>query len=148
MASDQNQPIMTLGQLLPQNFPMAEHSQLPIKGLTLDSREVRPGYVFVAIKGLQFHGKTFIPQAEASGAAAILIDAVDKIGDGKVPVVGVAGLNRELSAIASRFYANPSQRLPVIGVTGTNGKTTCTQLLAQALAYLQQPCGIVVTLGS
>ena len=148
MASDRSQLMMTLGQLVPQNFLVAADSQLPIKGITLDSREVQPGYVFAAIKGLKLHGKTFIPQAEAKGAVAILVDAMDKIKDAGVPVIGVTGLDRGLSAIAGRFYANPSQKLPVIGVTGTNGKTTCTQLLAQALAYLHQPCGVVGTLGS
>ena len=136
---------MSLNQLLPQ----AEAGVL-IRELTLDSRAVKPGDLFLAIPGAQHDGRAHIADAVARGAAAIAYEAegasVAPIGD--TPLVAIKGLAAQLSAIAGRFYGEPSRGIELIGVTGTNGKTSVSQLLAQALDLLGQRCGIVGTLGN
>ena len=140
---------VTLGHLLP-GVALAPHlATIPVAGLTADSRTVKPGYVFVAMAGWQHHGKLFIPQAEARGAVAVLVDKRDDCDNPatSLPLIAVDHLRQALSGIAGRFYAEPSVGIPLIGITGTNGKTSCVQLLAQALAHLDKPCGVMGTLG-
>ncbi|AQZ34887.1 UDP-N-acetylmuramoyl-L-alanyl-D-glutamate--2,6-diaminopimelate ligase [Pseudomonas sp. LPH1] len=136
---------MPLNQLLP-----AAESSVLIRELTLDSRKVRPGDLFLAVPGTQQDGRVHIADAIARGAAAVAFEA-----EGAAPMhaesavlVPVRGLAGQLSAIAGRFYGEPSRALHLIGVTGTNGKTSVSQLLAQALDLLGQRCGIVGTLGT
>ncbi|MEN4751827.1 MULTISPECIES: UDP-N-acetylmuramoyl-L-alanyl-D-glutamate--2,6-diaminopimelate ligase [unclassified Pseudomonas] len=123
---------------------------LLIRELTLDSRKVRPGDLFLAIPGLKVDGREHITDAIAHGAAAIAYE----VGGAKVlpitdiPMIPVKGLAAQLSDIAGRFYGDPSRNLNLIGVTGTNGKTSVTQLVAQALDKLGQHCGIIGTLGT
>lgn len=123
---------------------------LLIRELTLDSRKVRPGDLFLAIPGLKLDGREHITDAIAHGAAAIAYEAegakVLPITD--IPMIPVKGLAAQLSDIAGRFYGDPSRNLNLIGVTGTNGKTSVTQLVAQALDTLGQHCGIIGTLGT
>ncbi len=156
MTSKTYETTQQLHQLLPMiDFLSDEVHQkaagIVVKDLTIDSREIKSGSVFVAMQGLHAHGKDFIDQAVLNGACAILVDAGDEListsVDIAVPVIGVPQLEQALSNIAGRFYHCPSRNLPVIGITGTNGKTTCSQLLAQALACLHQPCGVMGTLG-
>lgn len=119
-----------------------------IGGITLDSRRVARGDLFVAVPGGQHDGRAFIADAVRRGAAAVVYDAdgfeAPALG---VPAVGVRDLEKHVSRIADRFYDSPSRRIGVIGVTGTNGKTTCTQLLAQALDRPSRRCGVIGTLG-
>lgn len=121
-----------------------------IRELTLDSRNVRPGDLFLAIPGLRVDGRDHIADALQRGAAAVAYEAegsiVLPITD--VPLIPVKGLAAQLSDIAGRFYGDPTRRLNLVGVTGTNGKTSVTQLVAQALDLLGQHCGIVGTLGT
>lgn len=136
---------MPLNQLLPQ----AQGSTL-IRELTLDSRKVRPGDLFLAIPGALSDGRTHIADAIARGAVAVAYEATDadvaeRAGAEFIPIKGLAG---QMSAIAGRFYGEPSRALRLIGVTGTNGKTSVSQLLAQALDRLGERCGIVGTLGT
>jgi len=120
-----------------------------VRGLQTDSRRVQPGDLFLAVPGMVMDGRDYIGDAVASGAAAIVYET----GDGfalratPVPVFGVSGLRNQIGVIAERFYGSPSRRLVVIGVTGTNGKTTCTQLLAQALDQAPRRCAVIGTLG-
>lgn len=125
-----------------------------VGGLAVDSRRVRPGDVFFAAPGMSADGRTFIREAVARGAAAVVYEAADGFRPGAlgadVPLLGVAGLRARLGTIADRFYGSPSRRLTVIGVTGTNGKTTCSQILAQALdnnAQGARRCAVIGTLG-
>jgi UDP-N-acetylmuramoyl-L-alanyl-D-glutamate--2,6-diaminopimelate ligase len=136
---------MPLNQLLPQ----ASGATL-IRELTLDSRKVRPGDLFLAVPGLAQDGRDHIADAIARGATAVAYEAegssvVSAKGAELVPLRGLAG---QLSAIAGRFYGEPSRGVRLVGVTGTNGKTSVSQLLAQALELLGERCGIVGTLGS
>ncbi|WP_435605956.1 UDP-N-acetylmuramoyl-L-alanyl-D-glutamate--2,6-diaminopimelate ligase [Pseudomonas knackmussii] len=136
---------MSLNQLLPQ----AEDSVL-IRELTLDSRAVKPGDLFLAIPGALHDGRAHIADALARGAAAIAYESEGASGlpSGATPMVAIKGLAGQLSAIAGRFYGEPSRGIDLVGVTGTNGKTSVSQLVAQALDLLGQRCGIVGTLGS
>ncbi|MFC0711650.1 UDP-N-acetylmuramoyl-L-alanyl-D-glutamate--2,6-diaminopimelate ligase [Azorhizophilus paspali] len=137
---------MPLNQLLPQ-----AETELLIRELTLDSRQVRPGDLFLAVPGSQQDGRAHIPDALARGAAAVAYEVAGAplfADDGGVPLVPIKGLVGQLSAIAGRFYGEPSRALCLIGVTGTNGKTSVSQLLAQALDLLGERCGIIGTLGN
>ena len=118
-----------------------------INGLTMDSRDIKPGYLFVAVPGLTTHGRQFVAQAINRGACAVLVDKADATIDCAVPVIGVPDLKNYLSIIAGRFYQQPSLQIPVYGITGTNGKTTCAHLMAQCLAVNDVSCGVVGTLG-
>lgn len=137
---------MWLSELLKGIAPVAEDRRLT--GLSLDSRELSAGEVFIALSGAKQHGLTHAGPAIARGACAVLFDPTgggkDMIGQfGGVPLVPVENLSLWLGEIASRFYDNPSRRLDVIGITGTNGKTSCSQFLSQLL----EACGIIGTLG-
>ncbi|MBI3899175.1 MAG: UDP-N-acetylmuramoyl-L-alanyl-D-glutamate--2,6-diaminopimelate ligase [Gammaproteobacteria bacterium] len=119
-----------------------------VQALTLDSRAVSTGALFVALPGARHDGRTFLTDVAARGVAAIVYEANDFVPSVlPVPAIGVHGLADHLGTIADRFYDAPSRRLVVVGVTGTNGKTTCTQLLAQALDRPPRRCGIIGTLG-
>jgi UDP-N-acetylmuramoyl-L-alanyl-D-glutamate--2,6-diaminopimelate ligase len=136
---------MPLNHLLPQ-----AGSDVLIRELTLDSRKVRGGDLFLAVPGLQFDGRDHIQDAVARGAAAVAYEAegLDQSLTGNAVMVPVLHLAEQLSAIAGRFYGEPSRSLRVVGVTGTNGKTSVSQLIAQALDRLGEPCGIIGTLGT
>ncbi len=136
---------MPLNQLLPQ----AESSTL-IRELTLDSRNVRPGDLFLAVPGGAQDGRHHIADAIARGAAAVAYEAAGaaQMRDSAAALIPLKGLADQLSAIAGRFYGEPSRALHLVGVTGTNGKTSVSQLVAQALDLLDERCGIVGTLGS
>jgi UDP-N-acetylmuramoyl-L-alanyl-D-glutamate--2,6-diaminopimelate ligase len=120
-----------------------------VTGLTADSNAVKPGDAFVALRGATTHGLRFAMQAEAAGAVAILFDppAPDSL---TLPATTVAidGLRARLGRIADRFHGQPSKALSVTGVTGTNGKTSTVQLLAQALNLRGEVAGSIGTLGA
>ena len=136
---------MPLNQLLPQAA-----SDTLIRELTLDSRKVRPGDLFLAVPGYQQDGRVHIADAIAHGAAAIAYEAegAAKMTAASAELVPVRNLAGQLSAIAGRFYGEPSRGLHLVGVTGTNGKTSVTYLIAQALDRLGERCGIIGTLGT
>ncbi|MDX1724146.1 MAG: UDP-N-acetylmuramoyl-L-alanyl-D-glutamate--2,6-diaminopimelate ligase [Pseudomonas sp.] len=136
---------MPLNQLLPEAA-----SAVLIRELTLDSRKVRPGDLFLAVPGSQQDGRVHIADAIARGAAAVAYEAegAPAMTASSAELVAIKGLAGQLSAIAGRFYGEPSRRMHLVGITGTNGKTSVSQLLAQALDLLGQRCGIVGTLGN
>ena len=119
-----------------------------INDLSLDSRKIKPGDAFFALSGAHQHGLNYAGQAIANGASAVIYDPADvdlsKIADmGQVPKAAIPNLDEHLGYIAAKFYGDPSRHLDVIGITGTNGKTTCSQLIAQALP----DSGVIGTLG-
>lgn len=136
---------MPLNQLLAQ----AESSVL-IRELTLDSRAVKAGDLFLAVPGLHSDGRNFITDAVKRGAAAVAYEAegAPVMRDSACTLLPIRGLAGQLSMIAGRFYGEPSRALRLIGITGTNGKTSISQLLAQALERLGEPCGVIGTLGN
>lgn len=141
---------VTLAHLLPAGLP-ASAGALPVAGLTLDSRKVSAGDVFVALAGVRADGRQYINDAINRGAVAVLVDADANPEEiqwlDKVPVIAVNQLAQSVSAIAARFYQQPTQAMKVIGVTGTNGKTTCSLLLAQLFAVINGRAGVMGTLG-
>ncbi len=161
----------SLAKLLAGLAQVAPRDERDITGLCLDSRRVGDGDLFIAVPGERHDGRDYIRQALARGAAAVLCES-DASGDsaqrksradnparregdaagcpvrGDAPVFAIADLQQGVGAIAARFYAHPSAAMRVIGITGTNGKTTCAWLLAQALDALGQRCGVLGTLGA
>jgi UDP-N-acetylmuramoyl-L-alanyl-D-glutamate--2,6-diaminopimelate ligase len=126
--------------------------EIEIAGLALDSRKVAPGEVFVAVQGSVSHGIEFAPQALANGCVAILWEPVtglvppSDLGD-STQLVAVPQLSQRLGELAARLYRHPSQDLTVIGVTGTNGKSSCVHFIAQSLESAGRRCGTLGTLG-
>lgn len=120
-----------------------------VTGLALDSREVAGGELFLAYPGSRLDGRSFVDEALTRGAAVVAYDPNGfDYRDDRAPGVAVDDLAGKVSEIAARFYQRPSQDLYVIGITGTNGKTSCVHFLAQALAWLQVPVRMIGTLGS
>ncbi|MDD5033851.1 MAG: UDP-N-acetylmuramoyl-L-alanyl-D-glutamate--2,6-diaminopimelate ligase [Methylococcaceae bacterium] len=111
---------------------------LTVSGLCHDSRRVRPGDLFFALAGSRSHGMRFAAQAEACGACAVVYDPVrggeewagSQTG---IPCVAVPQLDQKMGLVADRFFGEPSRHQRVIGVTGTNGKTSCSHFIADAL---------------
>ncbi len=134
-----------LRELLAGLVAVSDAQNREIRGLSSDSRRVESGDLFLALPGLRADGRKFIDDAIARGTAAVVYedDARPLPRDTKVPVIPVADLRLRAGVVADRFYDSPSRDLVVIGVTGTNGKTTCTQLLAQTL----DRCAVIGTLG-
>ena len=122
---------------------------LGVRRLTNDSRALEAGDTFVAYPGQARDGRDFIAQAVANGAASVLWERGRFQWDSRwrLPNHGVPELRRHAGEIASRVYGNPSSRLRVVGITGTNGKTTCSQWIAQALTSAGRRCAVIGTLG-
>jgi UDP-N-acetylmuramoyl-L-alanyl-D-glutamate--2,6-diaminopimelate ligase len=126
-------------------------SECDILGLQNDSRNVKPGYLFIAYPGEAADGRLFIEQAIRAGASAIVYESehlpLTVSLPTTIPCVPVVDLVKKLSAIASRFYGYPTRALSVTGVTGTNGKTTIAYQLAQAYGLLGEKAAYIGTLG-
>ncbi len=120
---------------------------LPITGLTADSRAVRPGDLFVAASGTQVDGLDFVPQALAQGAVAVVASRAVELPPG-VGFVGVPDVAAAKPLLADRFFGHPSGRLKVVGITGTNGKTTTAEILRSMLTMDGRDSGLVGTLGA
>jgi len=133
---------------------VAAPAGLVVSDVTLDSRAASPGALFLACKGRTHHGLAFAEQAIAGGARAVLYERNDEDGDQPLPrfgpgvfVAAVPRLGQRAGIIADRFFGAPSLALTVAGITGTNGKTTCAWLLAQALQLCGRPAAYMGTLG-
>jgi UDP-N-acetylmuramoyl-L-alanyl-D-glutamate--2,6-diaminopimelate ligase len=116
-----------------------------INALAFDSREVKPGTLFVAVKGLTHDGHDFIEKATESGASAIVCEQMPGSLNENVCYVQVADSNKALGVIASNFYNNPSSSVSLIGITGTNGKTTIATLLYKLFQNAGEKCGLIST---
>ncbi|HYX73324.1 MAG TPA: UDP-N-acetylmuramoyl-L-alanyl-D-glutamate--2,6-diaminopimelate ligase [Steroidobacteraceae bacterium] len=123
--------------------------ELMVSDLTLDSRAATPGSLFLAARGQSHHGLAFAPEAVARGARAVLYEpeAPTVPLPAQVFLAPVPELTARAGLIADRFFGAPSERITVAGITGTNGKTTCAWLLAQALQRCRRQCGYLGTLG-
>jgi len=110
-----------------------------ISGITLDSRAVQQGWLFIAVPGARTDGRAYIAGAYSRGAVAAVYEVNGFETDARnANAIGVRGLRQHVGTIADRFFEAPSRKLKVVGVTGTNGKTTTTHLLAQVLDRLAQ----------
>jgi UDP-N-acetylmuramoyl-L-alanyl-D-glutamate--2,6-diaminopimelate ligase len=139
-----------LSRLLAGIAPVAR--DVAVSDLTLDSRQVRDGGAFLACRGARRHGLEFAAEVARRGAQAILWEPDGTVRppqlDSSIVLAEVPQLSQRASELADRFFGAPSGALDVIGVTGTNGKTTCAWLLAQALGASGRPAAYLGTLGS
>ncbi len=139
---------MSLAELLP-DVP-AVPPTLSVTGLVQDSRAIAPGNAFVAIGGFGTHGLHFTAQARAAGAAAILFEPPVPADVPAPPAdaIAVPGLRARMGTMADTFHGRPSAAMATVGVTGTNGKTSTVQLLAQAWTLRGRRAGTIGTLGA
>ena len=138
--------IPTLAELL-QGY--ADAPPVPIHGIASDSRQLAQGFLFLACQGMNGHGLDYLADAKSAGVSAVAYDASTS-GTPKdigVPMIAIDKLGDKLGEIANRFYGRPSETLGVVGVTGTNGKTTVAWLVAQCARLLGERCGYLGTLG-
>lgn len=149
MAAATLQPGMPLSQLLAGWGSVPIDADVHVTGVASDSRQVKPGDVFLACRGSRADGSDFIADALHNGAIAVVLD-------GKVPetlvrqniaAVAIDDLPHHIGKIAARFYGDPSAAMQVVGITGTNGKTSITSYCAQALAAAGRRSGLFGTLG-
>ncbi|HEU0198275.1 MAG TPA: UDP-N-acetylmuramoyl-L-alanyl-D-glutamate--2,6-diaminopimelate ligase [Nevskiaceae bacterium] len=130
-------------------WPVADGS-LPVTDLALSDRDVHAGALFLACAGSAHHGLEFAACAVAAGAAAVAWEPAPGVDAPRldVPSLAVPHLHLLVGELAARFFDHPSKALGVIGITGTDGKTSTAHLLAQALESLHRPCLYIGTLGS
>ena len=116
-----------------------------ITGVNIDSRKIEQGHLFVAIPGTQTDGHKFIPKAVELGAAAVLCEKIPDEQAAGVTYVVVASTEDCVGEVATQFYGNPSEKLKLVGVTGTNGKTTIATLLYNMFRKMGHKCGLLST---
>jgi len=123
---------------------MGGDKNAPVRGICYDSRRAEPGRLFVAIKGFQTDGHLYIDQAVNNGATAVIMQKKAKVPPG-VSWARVRDSRLALARLANAFYGYPSREMTVIGVTGTNGKTTTTHLIAEIFKVAGKKCGLIST---
>ena len=151
VAMRSSQTTHTLSGLLAGLADVSAYDDLVVTGVNIDSRKVSSGDLFIALPGTRQHGNAYIEEAVRRGAYAVIYDAAAKLPhrpDSDIPLIKVADITQQAGVIASRFYNEPSRSMTVTGITGTNGKTTCSVLLAQALNTLGARVSLIGTLGA
>lgn len=128
-----------------QDFQIVGDQDVKVSGLTLDSRQVQDGFLFAATQGATTDGHLFIPKAIELGAKAVLCESVKDPKDGITYIV-VSDAAEALGKLSSAFYDYPSSKLKLIGVTGTNGKTSIATMLYQCFMNLGHSCGLLSTI--
>lgn len=145
-----------LNKLLQGIVPIASDDDRVIMGLTQDSRTVKEGYLFFARHGTQAEGKNYIHAAIQNGAVAILSEVETgttpsvnhyKNDEKSVPIYSIPDLDKNLGLIAARFFDEPAKAVKMIGITGTNGKTSCSHFIAACLNKAGYKSGVIGTLG-
>ena len=146
----QQQTAMVLSDLLAGLATTGDGAGVPVSHVTADSREVKPGSLFLALDGQRSHGLQWLGQAVDNGAVAVLYEPAPTltIPEAEIALIAVPGLSAHAGEIASRCLGEPSRALGVIGITGTNGKTSCSWMLAAALDCETARCGLIGTLGT
>jgi UDP-N-acetylmuramoyl-L-alanyl-D-glutamate--2,6-diaminopimelate ligase len=143
---------LPLSAILKDVVPAPEFGDRTVAGIAMDSRSVSDGDAFMACAGMRSHGLDWLDEAVRRGASVVLWESDDAHTsvtppDGVV-AVEVPGLTVHAGQIAARVFGDPSSSVRVIGVTGTNGKTSVTHIIAQALCALDRRCGVIGTLGN
>ncbi len=118
---------------------------VPVQNLTFDSRTVRAGDTFIAIKGTNTDGHLYIEEVIQKGAIAVIVQEIPKQRHEHITYIQVQNTMQALGIMACNFYDNPSEKLTIIGITGTNGKTTTATLLYQTLNQLGYKTGLIST---
>ena len=121
-------------------------ADVPVTGIAYDSRRVAPGAVFVALRGVNADGARFAPQAIANGAVAVVAESAAPPAL-TVPWIRVEHAREALASLSAAFYGNPSEKLLLVGITGTNGKTTVSYLLESIFEKAGIRCGRIGTIG-
>ena len=124
---------------------IAGDANIDITGVNIDSRKIKPGHLFVAMKGTQVDGHTFIPKALDLGASAVLCEVIPEERKEGVTYVQVESTEDAVGKVATIFYGDPSSKLKLVGVTGTNGKTTIATLLYNMFRKFGYKCGLLST---
>ncbi|AFJ02043.1 UDP-N-acetylmuramoylalanyl-D-glutamate--2,6- diaminopimelate ligase [Methylophaga frappieri] len=138
--------MMVLNQLI-QDLTSPLSVDVMVTGLSMDSRTVTAGDLFIATAKDMPQRQLHITQAENAGAVAIVVETEQSAITSSLPVVMINDLDQHISLLADRFYHQPSQAMTVMAVTGTNGKTSVSQFVAQMLEISGEPCGVIGTLG-
>jgi len=149
---------MNLNDLLNGYITDDKFNDINITGLCLDSRKVKPNHLFIAVQGETVNGIEFINNAIEQGAAAVLWEASESVeaikinwrqtsSNIEVPIIAIENLSQLIGIFADCFYNSPSKNISVCGITGTNGKTSCADFIAQMMS-IDAPCGVMGTLGS
>ena len=138
---------MKLSELLKNVKPIAVHGDIDIdiKGVNIDSRKIENGHLFIAMKGTQVDGHKFIDKAIDLGATAILLEDMPETLEDKVTYVQVKSTEEDAGKVATLFYGDPSKKLKLVGVTGTNGKTTIATLLYEMFREFGYKVGLLST---
>lgn len=135
----------------PPNGPLSlSKGEKTVTGVAFDSRQVRPGDLYVGLPGAHTHGARFAATAAEAGAVAVLTDAAgaELVAESRaIPVLRVDDPRRAMAVAAAEVYGRPATKLIMLGVTGTNGKTTTSDLLAAGLRAAGRRCGVIGTLG-
>jgi UDP-N-acetylmuramoyl-L-alanyl-D-glutamate--2,6-diaminopimelate ligase len=131
---------------LPPPLRAADVPNIPITGISIDSRLVKPGHLFVAMKGGNVDAHDYIPKAIDNGAVAIVGERAAQVTD--LPYIRLENPRRALTWIAAAFYDWPGRKLTVVGVTGTDGKTTTTNLIHQILLAADLKAGMISTVNA
>ena len=121
------------------------NEDIDITGVNIDSRRIEDGHLFIAMKGTQVDGHQFIPKAIELGATAILCEDIPSVTNAEVTYIKVLSTEDCVGKVATTFYRDPSQRVKLIGVTGTNGKTTIATLLYNMFRKMGHKCGLLST---
>ena len=119
--------------------------EIMVSEIIIDSRKVTTGSMFVALKGTQIDGHTFIQKAIDMGAMSILCEDLPETRPDNITFLQVSNASEALGYLASEFYDNPSKKLKLVGITGTNGKTTTVMLLFRLFRNLGYRCGLIST---
>lgn len=148
----------TLQELLKDIAVVGDDIHINITGISSDSRIVQPGDLFIASLGEQYDGRKYIAEAIEHGAAAVVFEEENQETVARhlqfhllpqhIPMFPVKNLQKSVGLIAARFYNDPSADMLVIGITGTNGKTSTSQFIARTLEKAGIACGVIGTLGS
>jgi len=154
-AMNPNLPPIKLSSLLAGIKGVPAADDLSVSGLEIDSRNISTGELFIALPGTRQHGNDYIEAAVRQGAVAVIYDADSSLPGNinarlcdDVPLIKITSITQWAGIIASRFYGEPSQDMTVTGITGTNGKTTCSILLVQSFSHLGVRAGVIGTLGT
>lgn len=138
---------MKLNDLLKNIKPtsMLGDAEIDIKGINIDSRRIKEGHLFVAMKGTQVDGHKFIPKAIELGAKAVLCEDLPEEKTEGITYIQVESTEDAVGKVATLFYGDPSKKLKLVGVTGTNGKTTIATLLYNMFRKMGHKCGLLST---
>ncbi len=140
-----------LHELMPLPGLAQQWADVCVHGVSSDSRQVQQGDLFITCLGEPKRQRSYIEQAQANGAVAVAIDDAQALlldsSDLTVPIIGLPNLASSQGIIAAKVNDFPSQKMALIGITGTNGKTSCSHFIAESIAHLGLTCGVMGTLG-